>query len=165
VLLTFSSTVMAGQVALIERVCEALADLDLHAILTLGPSLHRDAVQVPDSVDVLAFAEHDRLLPNCAAVISHGGLGTVLRALAHGVPQLLLPLGRDQSFNANRVEQLGAGIELPTDAAPTPIRIALQALLTEPRYRAAATLAAGRIAADEPDRTAAEALERTADPG
>jgi UDP:flavonoid glycosyltransferase YjiC (YdhE family) len=110
----------------------------------------------------LAFADHDRLMPDSAAVIGHGGLGTVLRALAHGVPQLLLPLGRDQAFNAGRVEQLDAGIRLPTDAPPERIGIALRALLTDPRFPSAAALVARRIAADEPDRTAAKAVERTA---
>jgi UDP:flavonoid glycosyltransferase YjiC (YdhE family) len=98
-------------------------------------------------------------------VIGHGGLGTVLRALAHGVPQLLLPLGRDQGFNAGRVEQLEAGIRLPTDAPPGRIQTALRALLTDPRYATQAALAARRLAADQPDRTAAEALEHTADRG
>jgi UDP:flavonoid glycosyltransferase YjiC (YdhE family) len=108
------------------------------------------------------FADHDSLLPDSAAVIGHGGLGTVLRALAHGVLQLLLPLGRDQAFNAGRVERLEAGIRLPPDAPPERIRIALRTILADPRFPAAATLAARRIAADEPDRTAAEVLERTA---
>jgi UDP:flavonoid glycosyltransferase YjiC (YdhE family) len=162
VLLTFSTTVMHGQTALIGRVCEAVAGLDLDAVLTLGPTVDHDAVQVPDNVEVVAFADHDRLMPGRAAVIGHGGLGTVLRALAHGVPQLLLPLGRDQGFNAGRVEQLEAGIRLPADAAPGRIRTALRALLTEPRYATQATLAARRLAADQPDRTAAEALEHAA---
>jgi UDP:flavonoid glycosyltransferase YjiC (YdhE family) len=99
-------------------------------------------------------------MPGAAAIIGHGGLGTVLRALAHGVPQLMLPLGRDQAFNAGRVEQLGAGIEVSADAGPQRIRRAVDALLGDERYQAAATLAARRIAADEPDRAAAEALER-----
>ncbi len=165
VLLTFSTTVIHGQKALIDRVCEAVADLDLDAVLTLGPTVDHDAVRVPDNVEVVAFADHDRLMPGAAAVIGHGGLGTVLRALAHGVPQLLLPLGRDQGFNAGRVEQLGAGIQLPTDAPPGRIRTALRALLTNPRYATQAALAARRPAADQPDRTAAEALEHTADRG
>jgi UDP:flavonoid glycosyltransferase YjiC (YdhE family) len=93
-----------GQAALIDRVCEAAAGLDLDAVLTLGPAVDRDAVRVPDKVEVVGFADHDSLMPDAAAVIGHGGLGTVLRALAHGVPQLLLPLGRDQAFNAGRVE-------------------------------------------------------------
>jgi UDP:flavonoid glycosyltransferase YjiC (YdhE family) len=161
VLLTFSTTVMDGQVELIERVCAAVAGLEVDPVLTLGPAVDPDAVRVPNGVEVAAFADHDRLMPDAAAVIGHGGLGTVLRALAHGVPQLLLPLGRDQAFNAGRVEQLDAGIRLPTVAPPGRIRTALRALLTDPRFPAAATSLARRIAADEPDRTAAEALERT----
>jgi UDP:flavonoid glycosyltransferase YjiC (YdhE family) len=112
VLLTFSTTVMGGQTELIDRACEAVADLDLDTVLTLGPAVDRDAVRVPENVEVAAFADHDRLMPETAAVIGHGGLGTALRALAHGVSQLLLPLGRDQDFNARRVEQLDAGIRL-----------------------------------------------------
>jgi UDP:flavonoid glycosyltransferase YjiC (YdhE family) len=165
VLLTFSTTAMEGQGALIDRVCEAVAGLDLEAVLTLGPAVGRDALRVPDSIAVEAFADHDRLLPDTAAVVDHGGLGTVLRVLAHGVPQLLLPLGRDQALNADRVQQLGAGIRLPTDASPGRIRIALRALLTDPRFAAEAARVARRIAADEPDRTAAEALEHVAQRG
>ena len=155
---------MVGQAALIDRACEAVAGLDVDAVLTLGPVIGRDTVHVPDNVEVVAFADHDRLMPGCAAVIGHGGLGTVLRALAHGVPQLLLPLGRDQAFTADRVEHVGAGIQLPTHAAPAQIRTALRKLLTDRRFAAQASAAARRIAADEPDRTAAEALEHTAKP-
>jgi UDP:flavonoid glycosyltransferase YjiC (YdhE family) len=162
VLLTFSTTVMDGQAALIERVCEGVAGLDVDAVLTLGPAVARDAVRATDNVEVLACADHDRLMPGSAAVIGHGGLGTVLRALAHGVPQLLLPLGRDQAFNAGRVEELGAGVRLPTDAPPEQIRNGLHALLNDRRFPAAAALAARRIPADEPDRTAVAALEQTA---
>jgi hypothetical protein len=162
VLLTFGTTVMDGQAALIDRACEAVAGLDVEAVLTLGPAVDRAAVRIPDGVEAVAFADHDSLMPEVTAIIGHGGLGTVLRALAHGVPQLLLPLGRDQAFNAGRVEQLDAGIRLPADASPQRIRTALRALLTDARFRAGAGLAARHIAADEPDRTAAEALERTA---
>jgi UDP:flavonoid glycosyltransferase YjiC (YdhE family) len=162
VLLSFSTTVMEGQAALIDRVSEAIAGLDVDAVLTLGHAVDLDAVRVPVGVEVLPFADHDRLMPGCAAVISHGGLGTVLRAFAHGVPQLLLALGRDQPFNADRVERLEAGIRLPADAPPQRIRTALDALLTGGRYRAAAERLANRIAAENPDRTAAEALERIA---
>jgi len=162
VLLTFSTTAMHGQTALIDRVCEAVASLELEAVLTLGAAVGHDAVPVADNVEVMAYADHDRLMPGTAAVIGHGGLGTVLRGLAHGVPRLLLPLGRDQGFNAGRVEQLGAGIRLAPDAPLGRIRAAVRALLDDPRFTAAAARAARHVAADEPDRTAAEALEHTA---
>jgi hypothetical protein len=55
VLLTFSTTVMDGQAALIDRVCDAAAGLDLDAVLTLGPAVDRDAVRVPDGVAVVGF--------------------------------------------------------------------------------------------------------------
>ena len=103
-------------------------------------------------MEVLAFGDHDRLLPECALVVSHGGLGTVLRALAHGVPLLILPLGRDQAFNASRVEALGAGIALPLDASPQRIHAALGALGSDASFRAAAVSARERIAAARPDR-------------
>jgi hypothetical protein len=57
VLLTFSTTVMGGQTELIDRVCEAVANLDLEAVLTLGPAVDRDAVRVPENVEVVAFAD------------------------------------------------------------------------------------------------------------
>jgi UDP:flavonoid glycosyltransferase YjiC (YdhE family) len=162
VLLTFSTTVMAGQAALIERLCAAVTELDLRPTLTLGPAIGRDTVQVPDAVEVLPFGDHDRLLPECALVVTHGGLGTVLRALAHGVPLLVVPLGRDQAFNGGRVEALGAGIALPLDAEPQRIRAALAALRSDASYRAAAERAGRRIAAGRPDRSAGEALEALA---
>ena len=159
VLLTFSTTVMAGQEALIERVGVAVAELDRHPTLTLGPAIGRDAIRVPDAVEVRTFGDHDRMLPECALVVCHGGLGTVLRALAHGVPQLILPLGRDQAFNAGRVETLGAGIALPLDASPQRIRSALDTLLSGASFRTAAGDAARRIAADRPERAAGRALD------
>jgi UDP:flavonoid glycosyltransferase YjiC (YdhE family) len=158
VLLTFSSTVMAGQAALIERLCATVAELDLHPTLTLGPAIGRDAVDVPDAIEILPFGDHDRLLPECALVVSHGGLGTV-RALAHGVPLLIVPLGRDQAFNASRVEALGAGIALPLDASPQSVQAALDILRSDASFGAAAVKAGARIAAGRPDHYAGEALE------
>jgi UDP:flavonoid glycosyltransferase YjiC (YdhE family) len=75
----------------------------------------------------------------------------VLRALAHGVPLLMLPLGRDQHVNAGQVAQLEAGIALAPDAPPEDIRQALESLTVTSAFREAANAAAVRIAKDEPD--------------
>ncbi len=162
VLLSFSTTVMDGQPALIQRACDAIGDLGVDAILTLGNVVPPSTVTVPSNVEILSFADHDALLPHCAAVVSHGGLGTVLRALAHGVPMVLLPLGREQPVNADRVAALGAGIHLDADSPPREIRASLERLLADPAFSDAAAAAARRIAADEPDRAAVEALEQVA---
>src|SRR6266540_113004 len=110
ILHSFSTTVMQGQEALIQQVCDAIADQPVDAILTWGPAVSAGAIRLPGNIEAIPYADHDQLLPRCAAVITHGGLGTTLRALAHGKPLLLLPLGRDQQYNAGRVVELGAGI-------------------------------------------------------
>ncbi len=158
VLLSFSTTVMQGQEALIQRVCDAIAGQPVDAILTLGPAVSAEAIRVPSNVEASPYADHDQLLPGCAVIVTHGGLGTTLRSLAHGTPLLLLPLGRDQQFNAGRVVELGAGICLPVEASPGEIASALVELLARPQFRAAAADAAAAIAADRPDETAIEAL-------
>src|SRR5215211_1194076 len=158
VLLSFSTTVMQGQVALIQRVCDAIAGEAVDAILTLGPAVSAEWIRVPPNIETSPYGDHDELLQRCAAVVSHGGLGTTLRALAQGTPLLLLPLGRDQQFNAGRVAELGAGSQLPVEAAPTEIASALAELLGQPQFTEAAARAAGAIAADAPDETAVEAL-------
>jgi UDP:flavonoid glycosyltransferase YjiC (YdhE family) len=158
VLLSFSTTVMEGQEALIQRVCDAIDGQAVDAMLTLGPAVSAKAIRTPRNIETRSYAQHDHLLPRCAAVVTHAGLGTTLRALAHGKPLLLLPLGRDQQFNAGRVVELGAGICLPIEASPGEIASALVELLAQPQYSDAATDAATAIAADEPDETATEAL-------
>jgi len=158
VLLSFSTTVMRGHEALIQRICDAIADEEVDGILTLGAAVSPEAIRVPRNVEAIPSADHDQLLPRCAAVVTHGGLGTTLRALAHGKPLLLLPLGRDQHFNAERVVELGAGIHLPAEAAPAEIASSLAQLIANPRFSDAAAEAAAAIAVDRPDERATEAL-------
>jgi MGT family glycosyltransferase len=162
VLLSFSTTVMDGQPELIQRAVDAIADDGLDATLMLGPAGDASVLRLPEGLEVIRWADHDALLSTCGAVVTHGGLGTTLRALAHGVPLVLLPLGRDQGFNAVRVSELGAGIRLDARATAAAIRHAVEDVLSDPRYAATAAELAARIAADEPDARAAQALERCA---
>ena len=162
VLLSFSTTVMDGQLAAIRSACAAVAGTGARGVLTLGDVVPREAVDPPPDIDVREWADHDELLPECAAVVTHAGLGTTLRALAHGLPLVMLPFGRDQHVNAARVAELGAGVRLPADAAPDEIRAALTTVLTEARFASSAGRLAERLAADRADRHAADALERAA---
>jgi UDP:flavonoid glycosyltransferase YjiC (YdhE family) len=158
VLLSFSTTVMRGHEDLIQRVCDAIAAEEVDGIITLGPAVSPEAIRVPRNVEAIPSADHDQLLPRCAAIVTHGGLGTTLRSLAHGTPLLVLPLGRDQDFNAKRVVELGAGIHLPGETAPAEIAFCLAQLIAEPRFSDAAADAAAAIASDRPDERATEAL-------
>jgi UDP:flavonoid glycosyltransferase YjiC (YdhE family) len=162
VVAALSTTRMDGQAELAANVCAGLALAGLEAVLTLGPALDRSVADRTANVSVVDWADHDELMSGCQLVITHGGLGTTLWALAHGRPLLVLPLGRDQHFNADRVQALGAGITLPCDSSPSAIANALRALMTEGGFREAAQRAAARIAAEQPDATAGRALARLA---
>jgi UDP:flavonoid glycosyltransferase YjiC (YdhE family) len=159
VLLSFSTTVMEGQTPMIQRVCDALELCQAEGVLTLGPGVDRAGLRIPRNVEVVSWGDHDKLLRDCSAVITHGGLGTTLRALAHGVPLVVLPLGRDQAFNATRVAELGVGTRIASNAAPAVVASALERVLSQADFGAAASAVAARITADEPDRRAADVLE------
>lgn len=161
-LAAFSTTVMEGQRQLVENVCAALERARVEAVLTLGPALDRSVAAGAAGVEAVAWADHDRLLPTCDLVVTHGGLGTTLRALAHGRPLLVLPLGRDQHFNAARVEALGAGLQLAADASVGAIAAAIARLRVEPAFAHAARRVAASIAAERPDERAGDALAHVA---
>ncbi len=55
------------------------------------------------------FAPFSELLPRCAALVHHGGVGTLSQGLAAGVPHLVTPMAHDQPDNAERLERLGVG--------------------------------------------------------
>ncbi len=83
-----------------------------------------------------------------ALLVTHAGLGSVVAALAHGVPLLCLPLGREQPQNAAAVARIGAGRVLAPDAAVDDVRAAIVELLANPDYRVAAERMATSIAAE-----------------
>jgi UDP:flavonoid glycosyltransferase YjiC (YdhE family) len=76
-----------------------------------GLLLTRFAEQVPDplppNVRHFAFAPFSQLLPRCAALVHHGGIGTSSQALAAGIPQVVMPMAHDQPDNAERMRRLG----------------------------------------------------------
>jgi UDP:flavonoid glycosyltransferase YjiC (YdhE family) len=82
------------------------------------------------------------VLPLVDLIVHHGGTGTVLGALEAGLPQLLLPQGADQFFNAEMLTTAGAVRALPNEAQqPGAIGEAVQALLGDcPERQAAAQL-------------------------
>jgi len=139
------STSDQGQLAVLQRVVTAAARVASRVIVTTGPAIDPSSVPSAANVDIVRFVPHARLLPAAALVITHAGLGTVMTALAHGVPLLCVPLGRDQFFNAARVEALGAGRTIGADADADTIGQAIRALLRDETARAAAKRMADAI--------------------
>ena len=127
--------------------------------MTTGPAIGVDEISAPPNVIVVASAPHSQVLPHAAAVITHGGHGTVLKTLAAGVPLVVMPLGRDQPDNAARVAHHGAGLRVRRSAKPGTIAAATRRVLDEPRFAAAARRLAGHIADDLASDRAAQELE------
>jgi MGT family glycosyltransferase len=156
------STTFQNHAALLQTVLDALGEMPVRAIATLGGALDRSEVAAPANATVLDSAPHNPLMAGAALVVTHGGHGSVTRALLHGKPMLVLPCGRDQADNAARVAARGAGLVLPPDAAPAEISDALRRLLAEPAFAEAARALGGRMRADSDELAVVEALEAIA---
>jgi MGT family glycosyltransferase len=111
VLVGLSSTVMR-QEGLLQLAADALGQLQVRGLIATGPAVDPAVIVAPPNVTVTRWVRHADVLPHCSAVITHGGHGTVLKALTAGVPLVVVPLGRDQPDNAARVVYAGAGIRL-----------------------------------------------------
>ncbi|HWM74986.1 MAG TPA: nucleotide disphospho-sugar-binding domain-containing protein, partial [Nocardioides sp.] len=93
---------------LFERLLLGLADVDADVLVTVGRDFDpADFGPQPDHVRVERFVPQAEVLRHTDLVVSHGGSGSLMAALAHGLPSVLLPLGADQPHNARRAEQLG----------------------------------------------------------
>lgn len=119
-----------------------------------------DLGRLPDDVLVRRYIPQADVLPHCQAVVSHGGAGTTLGALAHGLPLLVIPQGADQYANADAVVAAGAGRRLSRDEATAPaICDAVRALLDDPDLRRAAENVQTEIRAMPPAEHAIARIE------
>jgi len=87
------------------------------------------------------------------------GHGTVIKALAAGVPQLVVPMGRDQLDNAARVTARGAGLRRRPGASGRAIAAAVRRLPDEPSHREGARAMAARLRSERGRDAAADELE------
>lgn len=156
-------TTFQGQGPLLARVLQALAGTDFSAIATTGP-VPQAGLEVPANVSLVHSAPHDLVMPAAAAVVTHGGHGTVSRALIHGRPLLVLPMGRDQDDNAARVAACGAGLVLSPDASAAEIRATLERLIAEPAFAAAAGRLGQALLADSRSATLLREIEELTPP-
>ena len=153
------SSTFQGQRDLLRRIVAALGRLEVRGLVTLGPAMAGEMFDLPANVAAVPSAPHARVFPGAAAVVTHAGHGTVMRALAHGVPLLCLPMGRDQDDNAARVVARGAGLRLRPSASPARIAAAVRRLLDEPGFRAGAERLGRGIADDAAADRAVKELE------
>lgn len=151
-----------NQAALTGRVIEALAGMPVQGLVTLGDVFDPGELPACANVRVVRSAPHGAVFPRASAVIAHGGHGTVMKALRHGLPLLCLPMGRDQNDNAARVFAAGAGLRLAPGASAAQIRASLSRLLREPSFAEASRRMAAAIARYQREDLAVRELEQLA---
>ena len=141
----------------LRRIVAALDALPVRGLVTTGKGVDPSEIPATDNVQVVASAPHAEVLREAAAVVTHCGHGTTIKALGAGVPMVCLPMGRDQLDVAARVEHRGAGIRLDALAEPQAISEAVREVLDDPAYREAAGRIADAIAEEtSEDRVVAE---------
>lgn len=142
-------TVYGGHTSVLLAAIESLHRLEVNLIVALGPQGDPSVLQ--------GYGHHvliERLVPlasvlaRCNAVVSQGGSGVMLGALALGLPQLMLPQGADQFRNAEICTRTGAALALmPQDATPDTVGNAVRRLLDEARFAGAAQVLRDQITA------------------
>jgi UDP:flavonoid glycosyltransferase YjiC (YdhE family) len=141
---------------------EGLAGLEVSvAAATGGAPLPAD--RVPANAHQAAFLPYDELLPRTSVVVTNGGWGGVLAALAAGVPLVVAGGTLDKPEIARRVAWSGVGVDLRAGRpSPSAVRAAVERVLAGPAFTARAREVAQSLARHGGVATAADLLERLA---
>jgi UDP-glucoronosyl and UDP-glucosyl transferase len=130
-------TILNQRPEVFRAVLAGCAEHSVNVVTTLGPGVDPAVLgPQPASVLVASYLPQALVLARSTAVVSHVGAGTMLGALCFGLPQLALPQGTDQPYNAAALVASGAGIALaPEEVTPDTIAASLARVLTEPGIR------------------------------
>lgn len=150
------STAFQNDVRLAEVACRAFTGAPFDVVLTTA-RLDASHLDPPPNVHVERFVPHSAVLSRAVCVVCHAGMGITQKALAHGVPVVAVPFGRDQPEVARRVEVARAGVRLPARHLDPPrLRAAVREALT---LRPGAERIAAAFARAGGPAAAADALE------
>ena len=145
----------------------ALAGLEDEPVRVLATTNRREPdrpLRVPENARVVDWLSYARTMPRCAAVICHAGHGTLVRALACGVPVIACPAAGDQAENAARVRWSGVGVSLPRRLQSSRgLRLATRRLLATPAYAERADALRQWSERNDGAATAADELEAFAE--
>ena len=164
--LVFASlgTVMHDLPGLFESILEAVADEPIEVVAAIGRD--QDPARFgtpPRNVRIELFVPQIQVLAESTLFVTHGGFNGTKEALRLGIPLVVIPIGGDQPYTAERVEALGLGrAVLPHERDPETIRSRVREVLAEPRYREGARRFSAEMQALPPMEHAVALLERLA---
>jgi MGT family glycosyltransferase len=156
IVLVNTSTEFQDDGRLVQVALQALAHEPVTVVATL-PTGDPSSLQIPANARVERFIPHRPVLERAACAVTHGGMGSTQKALAHGVPVCAVPFGRDQFEVARRVEVARAGTRLPARRLrPDRLRAKIAEAMT---FSEGARRVAAAYAATGGARAAADAFE------
>jgi len=151
----------SADLALMERLVELLGQTPHRYVVSKGPQ-HAE-YELAENMVGTEFLPQTSLLTHVDGVITHGGNNTVTECMWFGKPMLVLPIFWDQHDNAQRVQETGYGLRLPTYALEDDrLASAVDRLLTDETLRARSNAAGARLRRRPGTVRAADLIERVA---
>lgn len=174
-----------------KTIIAGLENEPVNVIITVGRN-QDPALFGPTAVNIHIeqFIPQHALMPYCNAVVTHGGINTILTGLSYGLPLVVIPLVGHQLQNVTRCKALQAGIPLMTELlavdpsqiglndpqsaalglfgeaaatfSPQSVRQAVHSLLNNPVYRQSAQAIQAEMAALRPLEDGVALLEQLA---
>ncbi len=150
VLVSLSTIFYPTQKGVLQNILDGLADLDVHVVPAGGP-VDPAELRAGSNTELRRHLPHDEVMPTASMRVGHGGHGTTLRALAHDLPVLTVPLDShlDHRRIGHAVQTAGAGRLLTAGATSGEIREAVRTLVADGPHRRAAETAGARIRATD----------------
>jgi UDP:flavonoid glycosyltransferase YjiC (YdhE family) len=116
VVLSFSTVPELRSPEMLQRALDALGRLPVHVVATTGGIVDPEELTAPANAQLVVFADHDALMERAALVVGHGGHGTTMRTLRHGLPMVgIAAKGADQAPITRLLEEWKVGLALPGD--------------------------------------------------
>jgi MGT family glycosyltransferase len=151
----------SGDVPLMKDLVAALAETPHRYVVSKGPQ-HTEYELAGDMVGE-EFLPQVSVLPQVDLVITHGGNNTTTESLHFGKPMVLLPIFWDQHDNAQRIDETGFGVRLPTYSfGEGDLPTAIDRLLSDSDLGDRLTAVSKRLQANPGNERAAELIERVA---
>jgi MGT family glycosyltransferase len=151
----------SADVALMERLVEVLGATGHRYIVSRGPQ--HDQYQLAGNMWGEEFLPQPAILPIVDLVITHGGNNTTTECFHHGKPMVAMPVFWDQYDNAQRVDETGFGVRLPTYTfEPEQITSAIDRLVSDRALHDRLAGISRRLQADRGTVAAADLIERLA---
>jgi UDP:flavonoid glycosyltransferase YjiC (YdhE family) len=140
-----------GNVDLLRSAALEIAGTGCEVLVATGPDIEPGALgDLPESVHVEREVAQSQVLPHVDLVVHHGGTSTVIGSLANGLPQVVMPQGADQFWNADHLAAEGACRVVPPGAAAGSISAAVSALTDPEATERAEARRLGEVVASMP---------------